>query len=234
MRVLVLRPQPAAIRTAERLAALGHEAVLLPLTRAVHDRAALAAVLAEGHCALAVTSAEAAGMLREAAAAHGGTTLFAVGHASARAAREAGFSTVFTPGGDGRDLADFIAGRRAALDFSRGPLLYLAGHPRAPAFESRLMEAGLPVRTVECYRMEALAPSAAEIDAALTADAVLFHSPEAVRRFFTLRPAVPAGLRLLCMSANVAAAVPAPFAGAARVAAAPDEESLLALLGAPE
>ena len=37
MRVLVLRPEPAASRTAGRLAALGHEAVLLPLTKAEHD-----------------------------------------------------------------------------------------------------------------------------------------------------------------------------------------------------
>jgi hypothetical protein len=37
-------------------------------------------------------------------------------------------------------------------------------------------------------------------------------------------------MRLLCMSANVAAAVPESFTARAAIAAAPDEESLLALL----
>lgn len=241
MRVLVLRPQPAADRTAGRLAARGHEAVLLPLARAVHDRAAARTALAGGHAAIAITSAEAGGLLREAPAGHETVPVFAVGHASARAAREAGFRRVETPGGDGRALADFILQRREALDLAAGPLLYLAGHPRAPGFESRLAEAGLPLRTVECYRMEplSLAPEAVE-RAVLGAapDAVLLHSPESARRFFALPFSAAAEARLhaaslLCMSANVAAAIPETFAARVRVAARPDEESLLDLLQSP-
>ena len=63
MRVLVLRPEPAAGRTAARLAARGHEAVLLPLSQAEHDTDAASAGLAGPHSAIAITSAEAARVL---------------------------------------------------------------------------------------------------------------------------------------------------------------------------
>jgi uroporphyrinogen-III synthase len=86
--------------------------------------------------------------------------------------------------------------------------------------------------------MVPLAPSPAEIEAALLApvpDAVLLYSRESARAFFALAPLAEAperfpAMRLLCMSANVAAAVPESFTARAAIAAAPDEESLLALL----
>lgn len=236
MRVLVTRPQPAAARTAAKLAALGHEPVLLPLSRAVHDRAAAAAALCEPFSAVAVTSAEAAGLLGDALSARqrADIPVYAVGRASADAVRAAGFGRVATAGGDGRDLAGLIL--REKPDFSAGPLLYLAGDPRAPGFESRLREAGVPFRTVECYRMEPRVPAAAEIGRALLSpppDAVLLYSRETAARFFALVPERFPAARMLCMSRNVAAAVPARFAAGVAVAASPDEESLLALLQVP-
>ena len=45
MRVLVLRPQPSARRTATKLREMGHHPVLLPLTRAQHDVEAVRAAL---------------------------------------------------------------------------------------------------------------------------------------------------------------------------------------------
>ncbi|MFC3072260.1 uroporphyrinogen-III synthase [Shinella pollutisoli] len=237
MRVLVTRPQQAAARTAAKLAALGHEPVLLPLSRAVHDRAAAAAALCEPFSAIAVTSAEAAGLLGDAppgARQRADIPVYAVGHASADAVRAAGFGRVATAGGDGRDLAGLIL--REKPDFSAGPLLYLAGDPRAPGFESRLREAGVPFRTVECYRMEPLVPAAAEIGRALLSpppDAVILYSRETAARFFALVPERFPAARMLCMSRNVAAAVPARFAAGVAVAASPDEESLLALLQVP-
>jgi uroporphyrinogen-III synthase len=237
MRVLVLRPEPAATRTAEKLATLGHEAVRLPLSRAEHDVAAVKAALTKPHAAIAITSAEAARLLAgigENLAPHRQTPLFAVGEASAEAARRAGFRTVVAGGGDGESLAKTIL----AHTRPDGPILYLAGSPRAPGFERRLKEAGIPFHTAEAYRMVPLAPSPAEIEAALLApvpDAVLLYSRESARAFFALAPLAEApkrfpAMRLLCMSANVAAAVPESFTARAAIAAAPDEESLLALL----
>ena len=237
MRVLVLRPEPAATRTAGKLAALGHEAVRLPLSKAEHDVAAVKAALTEPHAAIAITSAEAARLLAgigKDLAPHRQTPLFAVGEASAEAARRAGFRTVIAGGGNGKSLAETIL----AHTRPDGPILYLAGSPRAPGFEQKLAAASTPFRTVEAYRMVPLTPSPAEIEAALLAsvpDAVLLYSRESARAFFALAPLAEAperflAMRLLCMSANVAGAVPESFTARVAIAAAPGEESLLALL----
>lgn len=243
MRILVLRSPDAAPRTAARLAALGHTPVLLPLARARHDAAALEAGLAAPHAAIVLTSAEAAAVLRsrpDLVERHRDATLFAVGHATAAAAREAGFRSVTTPGSDGWTLAGFIDARRPAGLSADAPLLYLAGFPRSPPFERRLAELDVPHHTVECYRMEPIAHPPGELERRLSdprPDAVLFHSRESVRRFFALPPLAGtperiAGMRLFCISANVADAVPPGLATAVAIADAPDEESLLALLAA--
>lgn len=241
MRVLVLRPEPAAARTAERLAALGHEAVRLPLSKAEHAVDAVKAALAQPHGAIAVTSAEMARLFERiggAPAADRATAVFAVGKATARAMRDAGFAHVLSAAGDGESLAGVVAEHLRVNGPLPHPLLYLAGNPRGPGFESRLAEAGIPFRTVEGYRMVPLAPTREAPEAALlhpVPDAVLLYSRESARAFFALAPLTEApgrftALRLLCMSANVAAAVPERFAAHVDIAASPSEESLLALL----
>lgn len=238
MRVLVLRPEPAAARTAEKLLALGHDAVLLPLSRAEHDIDAVRTALGEPHAAIAITSAEVVrvlGKMVDSLAPHLATTLFAVGQASAAAARAAGFLKVLSAGGNGNHLADLIAAHYRAGGAPQDPILYLAGKPRAPGFEDRLQETGLPFRTVQGYKMVPVLPSRAEMEAALlpVPDAVLLYSRESARAFFDLPPMtadrVPS-MRLLCMSPNVAHAVPQRFAALTAIAAAPNEESLLARL----
>lgn len=241
MRVLVLRPKPAAARTATKLAGRGHDAVLLPLSRAEHDVAAVRAALAEPHAAIAITSAEVTRLLAktgEDLLPHLSTHVFTVGEASADAARAAGFRSVQAAGGTGEALAAGIVAHYSAAGVPADPILYLAGNPRAPDFEQRLREAAMPVRTVESYRMVTLTPAQAEVEAALNApmpDAVLLYSRESARAFFRLAPLVETPdlfttLRVLCLSPNVAAIVPDDFAERTETAAAPDEESLLALL----
>lgn len=241
MRVLVLRPQQAAARTARKLAALGHETACLPLSKPEHDLDAVKAALAERHSAIAITSAEVARLfahLGETLDRHLLTTVFSVGRASADAASAAGFRTVLTPGGDGRDLAEMIITHCRDFGMPAEPILYLAGLPRAQGFEARLAEAGIPFRTVEAYRMVSVVPRRTEAEAALlkpVPDAVLFYSGESARAFFKLSPLVEIPERflstlMLCMSANVAKAVPQRFAASTVVASLPNEESLLDLL----
>ena len=238
MRVLVLRPAPAAARTAGTLAARGHEAVLLPLSKAEHAVDAVRAALAGAHAAIAVTSTEAARLLARLGddlRPHLATPVFAVGDATARAVHDIGFADVFSAGGDGQALAALIAGKADTL---HGPILYLAGNPRAEGFETRLRDVGIPLHVVEAYRMAPLVPARAEMEAALLCpipDAVLLYSRESARAFFALSPLQEAperfeAMRLICMSPNVAAAVPARFTARIAVAAAPEEKSLLALL----
>ena len=242
MRVLVLRPQVSAPGTAGRLAALGHSAVIVPLSAPVHDRDATLAALAGRHSAITITSGEAARVLQslgDALDRHLLTTVFAVGEATGRAASEAGFRTVLAAErSDGDSLAELIVAHRRDHGVPADPLLYLAGFPRSSNFEDRLDAAGVAHDTVECYRMEPIWPADDELRPALVddpVDAVLLYSRESTRRFFEL-PLVAEHLdRLertifLCISRNVATAVPERFSKSVVVSATPDEAGLLDLL----
>ncbi|WP_438751494.1 uroporphyrinogen-III synthase [Pararhizobium sp. O133] len=237
MRVLVTRPQPAAAATAARLEALGHEAILLPLMQAIHDPKAAMDALAQPHTALAVTSAEA---IRALAAGLGSdltphltTPIYCVGAATADIARRSGFQSVIAGTGTGASLADLII--RASATRDGAGLLYLAGQPRSPHFENALAQVGIACRVAEVYRMQPIEYRPDDIKArlALKPLAVLFYSQETVRRFFRLVPASMLNdlrnIRLLCMSSQVADAMPNGL-GQTAIAATPSEDSLLALL----
>ena len=97
MRVLITRPESRAGKTVAKLEELGHEVARLPLSTPIHDRAAAETAVATPHASIAVTSAEAVRGLAElgfALAPHLGTKVFAVGKATAFAARAAGFTTL--------------------------------------------------------------------------------------------------------------------------------------------
>lgn len=241
MRVLVTRPASSGARTAKKLQARGHEALLLPLTSAVHDSAAMQAALASSTGAIAVTSAEAIRALRtmgNGLAAHLGRPLFAVGKATAEKAAKAGFTRVHHSGGDGAELADLIVGRPTLLGDQ--PLTYLAGFPRASGFEDGLSRHGIRFDSVECYRMEPVQPSATELQHLLgdyPVDAVVFYSRHSAERFFGLglmarHAALFKNTRLLCLSATIATIVPYSLASQVEIASVPEEDSLLRLLDA--
>ncbi|MQB45329.1 uroporphyrinogen-III synthase [Rhizobium sp. ICMP 5592] len=238
MRVVVTRPQHSGERTVRRLTEMGHEALSLPLSEPVHDVEAARQALSETQDAIAVTSAEAIralAALGQNIAPHLGRPLFAVGKATAKEARDLGFTNVLASEGSGIELAELIARSQAGM---RQPLLYLAGSPRAAGFETRSMELKMPLRTVECYHMLDIVPD----DAALRkffvdirADAVLLYSRQTALRFFSLpfllkHPYALAPTRFLCLSEAIADAVPALLRAHADIAAMPDEDSLLALL----
>jgi uroporphyrinogen-III synthase len=236
LRVLVTRPKLSAARTAERLISMGHDPVLLPLSETVHHPQAAAEALRSPHAALAATSAEALRAISTPeirSVLDLGKPLFAVGDATAAAARSAGFGEVHAGAGDGEDLADLITGSH--VDVSDG-ILYLAGRPRARGFEERLAALGVPVRIAEVYEMAAVEyqPEAlADIFIASRPDAVLLYSLQNTQRFFDLAKPYAgalADMTILCMSDRTAARVPAEYRHHVRVAAAPSEEALLTLL----
>ncbi|WP_377297363.1 uroporphyrinogen-III synthase [Rhizobium sp. SGZ-381] len=231
MRVIVTRPLKSARRTAIKLAALGHEALLLPLTQAEHWTDVGLAALARPHRAIVFTSAEAIRALAGIdLARHAETPVFTVGEASGEAAHKAGFRRVTAGSGTGEDLAKRIVG--TGLD----PLLYLAGTPRSPGFEDELQRQGVRCHVAECYAMVPRPWTTAEI-ALLepTPDGLLLYSREAARLFFT-HPAVRArrqglaGLRVYCLSRAIADAIPDDFTVERVISPAPSEAELLALL----
>jgi uroporphyrinogen-III synthase len=232
MRVIVTRPAESARRTATRLAALGHDALLLPLTRAEHRTEVAQNALARPHQAIVFTSAEAIRALKGInLAPHLETPVFTVGEASAEAARIAGFRHVTAGGGTGADLAGLIG----SADLKT--LLYLAGTPRSPGFEDGLQRQGIGCDVAECYAMVPRQWSRQEV-ALLSPmpDGLLLYSREAAQLFFAhqaVRERRQAfyGLRVFCLSAAIAAAIPDDFAVQTVVSPAPSEADLLALLG---
>lgn len=227
-RVLVTRPEPGASATAARLRAMGFCPVVLPLTRIVATPPA-----APGPCdAVVATSANA---LRHAPADFLGPLLgrrlFAVGEATASAARRAGFADIAVAAGTAVDLAALI-GR----DVPRGArLLHLAGRERTEGFEDDLRARGFAVEIVETYRAEEVACEAGFISRLLAGEPLwgalafserggMLLSALADRPQF--REAFE-GTRFFCISAKVAATLRGRDALAA---AQPTEEAVLALL----
>ena len=233
LRVLVTRPEGSGRKTAERVAALGHRPVQVPLISAIHEQAQTIAALASPHGAVAVTSAEAIRALRRSGddlSPHLETLLFAVGRATAEAAAKAGFRRIITSEGTGEALAATVTDHR---DDIAGRLLYLAGSPRSPDFERLLGESGMPFESHTVYRMvpvEGAGPRLAAVHAEAPVDAVLFHSKHTAEEYFRLLPAGAAVPACLCFSAKVAEAVPLAARGGIFVAARPEEAELLTLL----
>lgn len=236
MRVVVTRPEISADKTAERLKVMGHEPILLPLSKAIHKPQDAMDALASPHSALVMTSAEAVRTLAgidPPLDADFGLPLFAVGEKTAAAARSVGFRNVHVGSGDGDSLADLIASQ---LEKSGLPLLYLAGKPRAGSLERRLEQSDTPVRVTEIYEMIAIDYSPEDIGARLSAypaQAVLLYSRENAIRFFDLAERHALQLsetKFLCISQRTADAVPAAFRAHLRMAETPDEIALLALL----
>jgi uroporphyrinogen-III synthase len=233
-RVLITRPEPGASRTAQKLAELGFEPVLLPLseTRPLPVNGNAVPIDA---AAVAVTSANA---IRHAApellSALSSLPCHAVGTKTTQAARSAGFSSVREGPGEALALADQIA-----ASFS-GSLVYLCGRVRLIGFEDRLAGSGVRVHPLESYDTVSLEYSDEAVSVHLAdrpVDAVLLYSAKAAHAFGAL--AERSGTRhlfegagLFVLSQRIASALGQYGCAAASVAAQPTEQALLTLLDA--
>lgn len=211
--LLILRPQPGADETAARARALGLEPVVAPLF-AVRplaweppDPAAFDAVL--------LTSANAAREAGPALARFTDLPCWAVGEATAAAAREAGFTDVRTGAGDGTALV------QAAAEAGISRVLHLHGREHVP-----LAWPGLGVESRAVYAAEAAVelPDAARRPGTAVA---LVHSPRAGARFAALAEE-KRSIAIAAISRAAAAAAGNGWAEVA-VAAAPRDEALLEL-----
>jgi len=228
MQILVTRSQEDAERTARRLRALDHDAVIAPVTEIVPTGDPMPAGSWD---ALIVTSAHAQEAL--AAMADKSKPVFAVGPHTASAVRGAGFADITTAEGDAKSLSRLIRGTRP----SGMRLLHVTArhHKEEPA--ASLRAAGFEVTEWPAYEARAARelPEAA-VEALRTGQigAALHYSRRSAQ--IVLRLTEEAGLTSalrtfphLCLSADVAI----PFEGLeARtlLAERPDEDALLALL----
>lgn len=112
--------------------------------------------------------------------------LYAVGDATARAARGAGCSEVISAEGAGADLARLVA-QRCRPD--AGAILHLCGEDVRPGLAEELAAAGFELRTQVVYRAiaaRALSLAAVEALAGRRVGAVLLFSPRTARIFVEL------------------------------------------------
>ena len=225
-RVLVLRPQPDADRTARALLARGHAPLLLPLQRIVPtDTPAPTASVA----GFIVTSLQAVAPLA-AAFPRDPRPALAIGPETAAALRAAGLQGIAAAADAADDLVAAAAALAATADL---PLLYAAGRVRLPRLEAALRAAGVAVLAWEVYDTHPLSPGPAEVRALVgdrPPDAALLLSAGQATGFARLAARV-AGVfapptRLLCLSARIAAGLPAELRPSAAISPLPTLEAL--------
>jgi uroporphyrinogen-III synthase len=188
----------------------------------------------EGVQALVMTSANAAPALSAPA---GQLPLFAVGAATAMAAKRAGCSRVVAAAGSGADLARLIAQRCRP---EHGAILHLSGEHVRPGLAEGLAAAGFALRRQVVYRAvaaRALSPAAIEALVQRQVDAVLLFSPRTAQTFVEL--IARHGLRdhlatsaAICLSAAVAQPCRELVWRAVYLAARPEPGALLEALEA--
>jgi uroporphyrinogen-III synthase len=210
-RVLVLRPEPGAGETAARAAALGLDPVVAPLFVVTP----VAWARPPGHFdAILFTSANAP---RLAGAGMADVRCYAVGEATAAAARAAGFADVRAGPSDGAAAAAMMAaeGVRRAL--------HLCGRDHIAVGAPGVAMARCIVYAAEAEPRLPGAARAALCEGAL----VLLHSARAAAAFADLA-GERAGIRLAAISPAAAAAAGEGWSSLS-IAAAPRDEALLEL-----
>jgi uroporphyrinogen-III synthase len=221
----VTRAQPAADATAARVRELGIEPIVEPLleVRPIAD----ADLDLAGVSALAFTSANAVAAFA-ARSSERALRVFAVGDATAAAARAQRFTSVLSAQGDVAALASALAARRREL---AGVILYPAAVEPSQDLAGALAAVGLKVRQAAVYETVAVAPPGTFAERLHAIDGVLLHSAKAAQglaRFVKANPAPQ--LVAYCLSRQIARAL--GRAGLAQVLAAPqpNETALLALV----
>ena len=240
VRALITRPEEDAAPLAAALAERRIEVTLEPLLtiRPLPE----AAIDLAGVQALLFTSANGVRALADLAGARGlsgwrDLPVYAVGNATAVAARSVGFTRIESAAGDVAALARLVAAR---LDPTAGPLFHAAGSAVAGDLSGSLEQAGFTVRRAVLYEAkpaDQLSPSTVTALANGAFDLALFFSPRTAATFVALVRAagegVVAGCRkttALCLSPAVASALgELPWRGV-QVAAQPELSALLDLV----
>lgn len=234
MRALITRPRNEAKQLAAKLAERSIDAVVEPMIDIVEGDAALPDLM--GVQAILLTSAIGARALGRTSAERA-ISVFAVGDATARAARAAGFGAVESAGGDVDDLARLVTRR---LRPATGKLLHVAGSEVAGDLVGALGAAGFVVERAVLYEARAAAVLTRETARLIEdeqIDLALFFSPRSAAIFARLTDAANAGAGLAATTAvSISAATDAalgvlPFR-ARRVAATPSQAALLACIDA--
>ena len=226
MRLIITRPEADALPLKARLESLGHSVITAPLLKIVPRPHAYVPPLA--YQLICATSANALKSVHIDDAIKK-IPLLTVGPQSLAVAREEGFKSCESQGGDVHGLAAYVAEN---FNPKNGPVLYLSGAETSSNLRALLKQSGFAVERVIIY--DAVIQTPPEIDKALAkANGVLLYSPRSARIWCDLmassrlekQAAIPT---YYCLSDNVAKILPLPWQK--RVAKTPDEAAMLALL----
>jgi uroporphyrinogen-III synthase len=231
MKVLITRAEPEADRLARALAARGIDALTEPLLaiRFLPQGAQMLAPFLSDVQALLFTSANGARAFA-AASPRRDVKVFAVGDATAAAARDVGFADVATAGGNVEELAGLVI---ATAKPAKGALVHAAGSVTAGDLPGLLSAAGFALHRAVLYEaIPAEQPSPATVRALERGEiaAALFFSPRTAATFTRLAAPIAATcarVAAVALSPAVARALaPLPWRRVI-VAAEPTEAALL-------
>ena len=238
MRVLITRPVAAAQALAQTLEARGHEVWIEPLLTIEPLPATLQL---GGVQAIALTSAHALPALERLWAldpAAMRVRVFAVGAATAAAARRAGGTRVEAADGEAPDLARRIVASCRPTD---GAILHPCGTEVRAGLAEPLMAAGFRLIRQPVYHARAAQELSGQTRQALRqgVDAVLLHSPRTAETFARLVRQHGLNRDLgetdaCCLSAAVADGCRALRWRGVRIAVRPDQPALVELLEATD
>ena len=228
MHILLTRPRGDCEPLAAALRALGDEVTIEPMLDIVETGDVPSF---DGVQAILATSANG---IRALAAARTRRDLpvFAVGDATAQAARAAGYTRVESAQGASAALYRPVTEQLKPGD---GALLHVRGRDAAGDLAGRLEANGFAVRTAILYAAEAaraLSPAVRERIAVGEIDAVLFFSPRTARTFVNLigdanMEQACGAIDAVCLSPAVAEAASAVAWRAVHVAASPDQAAMM-------
>lgn len=232
MKVLITRPAEDAEPLAARLRAIGIGCLIEPLM-AIRVLAGAPLDL-EGVQAILATSANGVRAFASRATRRD-IPLYAVGDATAAAARDAGFTRIDSAGGDVIALAARV---RERLDPAGGPLLHVAGSVIAKDLSLLLKGAGFVCRRAVLYEArpaKSLSPAVVCAIRAGRLNGILFFSPRTAEVF--VRLARRAGLMRACRGLTLFALSRAVATKASpirwrdcRIAATPTQDALIGLV----
>ncbi|HEV7341915.1 MAG TPA: uroporphyrinogen-III synthase [Sphingopyxis sp.] len=213
--LIVTRPEPGNSATMARATALGFDARAMPLFAA--RALPWTAPTPQDFDAMLLTSAQAVRLAGQQLTRLAPLPAYAVGSATADAAKAAGLTVVRTGNADAQRLLDGMTSGKPAR------ILWLCGRERSE-FDPR----GSALEPVACYVVDAVEPPPAWAQQVSAPAVLLAHSARAAQRIADLVGPQRAHLTLVAISPAAAAAAGEGW-GELAAAAAPTDASMLAL-----
>lgn len=232
MHFLLTRPEEDTKKLAAQLKVLGHEVTCAPLLTI--EALPTPEIDLANFQAILFTSANGVRALAQKCPSRD-IACFAVGEATAATAKDAGFSPVYTAGGDVEKLAELVI---RTLDKTALPLLHVSGTAVAGNLSERLTKAGFQVRQHKLYTAIKATRFSAATQALIRSSDIThmpFYSPRTAKTFVDIIQQEGLSVHLskitaLCLSSAVSNVINSLIWHGVLTAAQPDQDSLFALI----